>query len=69
MGQDEGAHAISQADRFAIKANILPVMITLAAEPSLQVQLSEAISIMAKHDFPEQWGELVDVRAALGDIG
>ena len=44
-------------------------MITLAAEPSLQVQLSEAISIMAKHDFPEQWGELVDVRAALGDIG
>lgn len=60
--QEEGAHAISQPDRFAIKANILPVMIALAAEPSLQVQLSEAIGLMAKHDFPEQWGELVDVR-------
>ena len=39
-------------------------MINLASEPALQVQLSEAIGLIAETDFPEQWGELIDVRAS-----
>lgn len=37
-------------------------MISLSAEPSLQVQIGEAISIMAAADFPDQWQNLIDVR-------
>ena len=36
-------------------------MIALAPEPSLQVQVGEAISIMAEHDFPDRWNGLIDV--------
>jgi exportin-2 (importin alpha re-exporter) len=37
-------------------------MISLASEPALQVQIGEAIAIMAESDFPEQWESLIDVR-------
>ena len=40
-------------------------MIALAPEPSLQVQVGEAISIMAESDFPEKWNGLIDVRPPL----
>lgn len=37
-------------------------MIALSGEPALQVQVGEAIAIMAEADFPDQWQNLVDVR-------
>lgn len=36
-------------------------MISLANEPALQVQIGEAISIMAEADFPEKWEGLIEV--------
>lgn len=37
-------------------------MLSLSSEHSLQVQLGEAISIMAEADFPEKWEGLIEVR-------
>ena len=36
-------------------------MLALAAQGALQIQIGEAISLIATTDFPAQWGELVDV--------
>ncbi|KAI9337773.1 Cse1-domain-containing protein [Obelidium mucronatum] len=44
-------------DRAAIKASIVDLMI--AAPNSIQLQLSEAVTMIADNDFPEQWSELV----------
>ena len=37
-------------------------MISLSGEPALQVQIGEAIAIMAESDFPDQWDSLIEVR-------
>lgn len=37
-------------------------MISLSGEPALQIQVGEAIAIMAESDFPDQWDNLIDVR-------
>ena len=50
---------ISQSDRLAIKSKIVPLMISLPT--SLQVQLSEAVTIIADNDFPLQWENLIPV--------
>lgn len=44
----------------ALKREIIPIMIHLSSEPALQVQVGEAISIMAAADFPDDWPDLVD---------
>lgn len=36
-------------------------MLSLAHESALQIQIGEAISIMAKADFPENWEGLIEV--------
>jgi hypothetical protein len=36
-------------------------MIQLSGSPNLQVQVGEAIAVMAEWDFPLQWGDLVNV--------
>lgn len=59
---EEAPHTISPTERAFVKNSVLPVMIALASEPALQVQLSEAIGLIAETDFPEHWGELIDVR-------
>ncbi|KAK4047158.1 importin-alpha export receptor [Microbotryomycetes sp. JL201] len=43
-----------------LKDSVVAVMISLAAEPALQVQIGEAIAIMAHADFPDQWQNLID---------
>lgn len=40
-------------------------MISLSGEQALQVQIGEAIAIMADADFPDQWENLIDVRPRL----
>lgn len=45
-----------------LKASIVGIMLSLSSEHSLQVQLGEAISIMAEADFPEKWEGLIEVR-------
>ena len=49
---------IPAPDRAAIKENIVSLMI--AVPPALQMQLSEAVTIIADNDFPVQWQSLID---------
>jgi len=37
----------------------------LSSQPSIQKQLSEAISIIAENDFPQQWEGLLPVSTLL----
>lgn len=50
-----------ESDRTALKSGIVPVMIQLSSLPNLQVQVGEAIAVMAEHDFPLEWPNLVNV--------
>ena len=49
------------ADRAPLKAGIVPVMIQLSNAPNIQVQVGEAIAVMAEADFPYDWSDLIDV--------
>ncbi|XP_039293224.1 LOW QUALITY PROTEIN: exportin-2 [Nilaparvata lugens] len=53
-----GTDRIHGDDRQLIKATILDMM--LSAPESIQRQLSDAIAIIGKHDFPDQWTNLID---------
>ncbi|KAK9239017.1 Cse1-domain-containing protein [Lipomyces kononenkoae] len=55
---EEGNYLIPATDVSAVKNQIVPLMIS--QPPTIQVQLGEAISIMADSDFPERWQNLVD---------
>ncbi|KAK9386894.1 Cse1-domain-containing protein [Lipomyces mesembrius] len=55
---EEGNYLIPGADVNAVKNEIVGLMIT--QPPFIQVQLGEAISIMADSDFPDRWQNLVD---------
>ncbi|XP_026476841.1 exportin-2 [Ctenocephalides felis] len=48
---------IHAQDRTAIKQLIVTLM--LKAPPAIQKQLSDAVSIIGKHDFPNKWPELI----------
>lgn len=50
-----------EGDRSALKAGIVQVMIQLSNSPNIQVQVGEAIAVMAEWDFPLQWADLVNV--------
>ncbi|GAA5967687.1 hypothetical protein JCM11641_005736 [Rhodosporidiobolus odoratus] len=51
---------LSTATAEALKQSVVSIMIPLSGEPALQVQIGEAIAIMAEADFPDQWNNLVD---------
>ncbi|KAJ3031576.1 UNVERIFIED_CONTAM: importin-alpha export receptor [Siphonaria sp. JEL0065] len=53
-GEPDKLHA---PDRASIKASIVDLMII--SPTSIQLQLSEAVTMIADNDFPEQWTELV----------
>ncbi|KAJ3012683.1 UNVERIFIED_CONTAM: Exportin-2, partial [Siphonaria sp. JEL0065] len=53
-GETDKLHA---PDRATIKASIVDLMIT--SPNSIQLQLSEAVTMIADNDFPEQWTDLV----------
>ncbi|KAI8924967.1 Cse1-domain-containing protein [Entophlyctis helioformis] len=48
---------LAAEDRDAIKATIVPLMISVPS--SLQLQLSEAVTIIADNDFPGKWKNLI----------
>ncbi|KAI9288300.1 putative importin-alpha export receptor [Umbelopsis sp. AD052] len=54
---DENANKIYPEDRAAIKSQIVDLMISVPER--LQFQVSEALSIIASSDFPEDWQELL----------
>lgn len=49
---------ITEADRNVIKTLIVALM--LKSTPAIQKQLSDAVSIIGKYDFPEKWPQLID---------
>jgi exportin-2 (importin alpha re-exporter) len=49
--------AITESDRITIKSHLVQLMCTVP--PSIQGLLSESISLIAKHDYPHQWTNLL----------
>ncbi|KAG7209545.1 hypothetical protein KM043_015625 [Ampulex compressa] len=56
--EEDSVDRIHAQDRDAIKKLIVNLM--LHAPDSIQKQLSDAVSIIGKHDFPNKWPELID---------
>uniref|UniRef100_A0A7M4EMZ8 Exportin-2 n=1 Tax=Crocodylus porosus TaxID=8502 RepID=A0A7M4EMZ8_CROPO len=54
---EDEPNKICEADRIAIKANIVPLM--LSSPEQIQKQLSDAISIIGREDFPQKWPDLL----------
>ncbi|GAV29436.1 hypothetical protein PMKS-002936 [Pichia membranifaciens] len=55
---ENGQYQISKQDIDMIKAEIVQLMIVLS--DSLQIQIGEAISLIAESEFPNLWGNLID---------
>uniref|UniRef100_A0A6P4FW59 Exportin-2 n=1 Tax=Drosophila rhopaloa TaxID=1041015 RepID=A0A6P4FW59_DRORH len=65
----DGPDRIHESDRNTIKTLIVTLM--LHSPVALQKQLSDAVSIIGKHDFPKKWPQLIDEmveRFASGDF-
>lgn len=54
---EDGTDHIHAEDREAVKQLIVNMM--LVAPDAIQKQLSDAVSIIGKHDFPEKWPNLI----------
>ncbi|KTF91104.1 hypothetical protein cypCar_00019513 [Cyprinus carpio] len=54
---EDEPNKISDPDRTAIKANIVNLMLT--SPEQIQKQLSDAISILGREDFPQKWPDLL----------
>ncbi|XP_065748764.1 exportin-2 isoform X2 [Phocoena phocoena] len=54
---EDEPNKICEADRAAIKANIVHLM--LSSPEQIQKQLSDAISIIGREDFPQKWPDLL----------
>uniref|UniRef100_A0A3P9BW64 Exportin-2 n=2 Tax=Haplochromini TaxID=319058 RepID=A0A3P9BW64_9CICH len=54
---EDEPNKISDPDRTAIKANIVNLM--LSSPEQIQKQLSDAISIIGREDFPQKWPDLL----------
>lgn len=55
--EEDQTDRIHESDRAAIKNLIVTLM--LSSPESIQKQLSDAISIIGKSDFPLKWPELI----------
>lgn len=55
---DESESRIHATDRETVKTLIIQLM--LKAPPAIQKQLSDAVAIIGKHDFPKKWPQLID---------
>uniref|UniRef100_A0A8C9XK83 Exportin-2 n=1 Tax=Sander lucioperca TaxID=283035 RepID=A0A8C9XK83_SANLU len=54
---EDEPNKVSDPDRTAIKANIINLM--LSSPEQIQKQLSDAISIIGREDFPQKWPDLL----------
>merc|ERR1719187_2994063 len=54
---EDEPNKISDPDRTTIKANIVNLM--LSSPEQIQKQLSDAISIIGREDFPQKWKDLL----------
>lgn len=58
---EDGTNRISTNDRVVVKREIVDLM--LRSSEGVQRQLSQAISIIGKSDFPHQWSDLIPYMA------
>ncbi|XP_058058317.1 exportin-2 [Anopheles bellator] len=56
--ENEGPDKVSESDRNGIKGMIVPLM--LKSPAPVQKQLTDAVSIIGKYDFPLKWPQLID---------
>jgi exportin-2 (importin alpha re-exporter) len=57
---DEGAGiVISPADRLAIKSHLVQLVCTVHFPHAIQLQFNDAVALIAKHDFPQSWDNLL----------
>ncbi|XP_001862266.2 exportin-2 [Culex quinquefasciatus] len=56
--ENDGPDKVAESDRNGIKSLIVPLM--LKSPSSIQKQLSDAVSIIGKYDFPLKWPQLMD---------
>ncbi|KAJ1930620.1 importin-alpha export receptor [Tieghemiomyces parasiticus] len=54
---EDQANVIAEEDRKAVKDKIVDLMISLPT--NLQLQISDGLAIIAKHDFPDKWPTLI----------
>jgi len=55
---EDAKDRISASDRAAVKDNIVNIM--LVSPEAIQKQLSDAIAIIGKYDFPAKWPNLIN---------
>lgn len=55
---EDGPSTISQEDKYFVKSAIVTTMTSLPT--SLQVQVGEAVTLIANTDFPARWENLID---------
>lgn len=55
--EEEGKDLISKDERDGIKKHLVALMVNSPAK--VQAQLSQALAIISKEDFPHQWGSLL----------
>ncbi|KAF8583471.1 Cse1-domain-containing protein [Ramaria rubella] len=60
--EDAEEAPISQADQTTVRSQLVPAMIALSTptDKSLRAQIAESVSVVAEHDFPQKWPELID---------
>ena len=65
--QESEEAPISQNDKSLIRSQLVPAMIALSAPATKgpRAQIAESVAVVAEHDFPEKWPELIDVRSLL----
>lgn len=55
---------IGEADKAALRGQLVPAMLALAAaaDRPIRAQIAESVSLIAELDFPTRWPSLIDVR-------
>ncbi|KAF8216328.1 importin alpha re-exporter [Mycena galopus ATCC 62051] len=60
---EEDVNPISETDKAALRAGLVPAMLTLSTNPgdkAIRAQTAESISLIAELDFPAKWPDLID---------
>ncbi|KAF7370763.1 Importin N-terminal domain-containing protein [Mycena sanguinolenta] len=60
---EEDVNPISEQDKTALRAGLVPAMLTLSADAgdrAIRAQTAESISLIAELDFPAKWPDLID---------
>ncbi|KAJ7801877.1 CAS/CSE protein [Mycena olivaceomarginata] len=60
---EEDVNPLSETDKAALRAGLVPAMISLSTDPgdkAIRSQTAESISLIAELDFPTKWPDLID---------